>query len=133
MTRTKQKQWRQTNDYQCSNCRSVSNSQILCCKCGKGFRLNHNRASCRVCDATTHLECTALSRSERERERLKQGLRSWTYCNLSATMAFSSPDVTIVHAAFLDRYDWEPLDALSFDHRPILITIQLPTEKLWGG
>ena len=57
---------------QCHNCRSVPNSQILCCKCGNGFRLNHIRATCGVCDSTAHLECTALSR--REMECLKQGL-----------------------------------------------------------
>ena len=36
------------------------------------------------------------------------------------TRTFSSSDVTIVHSAFRDRYDWEPLDILSLDHRPIL-------------
>ena len=46
------------------------------------------------------------------------------------TDAFSSPDVTIVHAAFRDRYDWEPLDIQSSDQRPILI--HFPTEKLRG-
>ena len=40
---------------------------------------------------------------------------------------FSSPDPTIFHAAFRDRYDWEPHDTLSPDHRPIIITIHLPT------
>ena len=50
----------------------------------------------------------------------------------TATDAFSSPDGTIVHAALRDRYDWEPLDTLSSDHHPILITIHLPTEKLRG-
>ena len=49
-----------------------------------------------------------------------------------ATGAFSSPDVMIVHATFWDRYHWEPLDALSSDHRQILITIHLPSEKLKG-
>ena len=49
-----------------------------------------------------------------------------------ATDAFSSPDVTIVHAAFGDRYDLERLDTLSSDHRPILITIHHPTEKEKG-
>ena len=47
-----------------------------------------------------------------------------------ATGAFFLPDFTIVHATFRDRYDWEPLDTLSSDHCPILITIHLPTEKL---
>ena len=45
---------------------------------------------------------------------------------------FSSPDAMIVNAAFRDRYDGKLLDALSSDHRPILITIHLPTEKLRG-
>ena len=35
LTRMVQKKWRQANDNQCHNCRRVSNSQILCCKCGK--------------------------------------------------------------------------------------------------
>ena len=90
MTRTMQKQWRQTNIYQCPNCRSLPNSRILCCKCEKGFRLNHNRASSGVCDVTAHLKCTALSR--RERERLKGGLRSWSYCNIPATMTIQNSD-----------------------------------------
>ena len=34
-----------------------------------------------------------------------------------ATDVFSSPDATIIHDAFRDRYDWEPLDTLSADHR----------------
>ena len=50
-----------------------------------------------------------------------------------ATGDFSSPDAMIVHAAFQDRYDWEPLDTLSSDHRLILTTNHLPTEKLRGG
>ena len=37
MTRTMLKQCCQTNNYHCHNCRSVSNFQILCCQCGKGF------------------------------------------------------------------------------------------------
>ena len=48
------------------------------------------------------------------------------------TGAYSSSDVTIVHADFRDRYDWEPLDALSSDHRPIPITIHLATDELRG-
>ena len=44
--------WRQANDYQCPYCRSVHNSLILYCKCGEVFRLNHNRATCGICDAT---------------------------------------------------------------------------------
>ena len=47
-----------------------------------------------------------------------------------ATGAFSFADVAIVHVAFRDIYDWLPLDTLSSDHRPILITIHLPTEKI---
>ena len=70
INRTMQTQCCQTKDYQCPNCRSVPYSQNLCCKCGKGFRLNHSRATCGVCDATAHLECRALSR--RERESLKK-------------------------------------------------------------
>ena len=50
-----------------------------------------------------------------------------------ATGALSSPDATIVHAAFRDFYDWKPLDTLSSDHRQILIRIHLPTEKLRRG
>ena len=49
-----------------------------------------------------------------------------------ATDAFSSPDVTIVHAAFQDIYHWEPRDTLLSEHRPIRITIHLPTEKQRG-
>ena len=49
-----------------------------------------------------------------------------------ATGTFSSPDATIVHAAFRDRHGWEPLDTLSSDDRPILIKIHLPTEKMKG-
>ena len=49
-----------------------------------------------------------------------------------ASGAFSSPDVTIVHAALGDRYDCEPLHTLSSNHCPVLITIHLPTEKLTG-
>ena len=49
-----------------------------------------------------------------------------------ATGTFSSPDATIVHTAFQDRYYWEPLDTQSSDHHPILITIHLPKEKLRG-
>ena len=47
-----------------------------------------------------------------------------------ATGAFSSPDGTIINAAFRERYEWEPLDTLSSDHCPITITFHLPTEKL---
>ena len=56
-----------------------------------------------------------------------------------ATCDFSSPDVTIVHAAFRHRYDLEQLDTLSSDYRPILITIHHATElkgidgSLWIG
>ena len=50
-----------------------------------------------------------------------------------ATGAFSSPDVTIVHASFPDRYDWQPLDSLSSNHRPILIAFHLFTEKQRGA
>ena len=91
MTRTMQKQWCQANNYQCPNCRSVPDPQILWCKCGKGFRLNHNRATCGVCDATTHLECTALNR--RERERMKQCLRSWSCSNFPATKTMPNSDL----------------------------------------
>ena len=91
MTRTMPKQWRQTNDYQCPNCRTVPNSQILCCKCKKGFRLNHNRATCGVSNATAHLKCTVLSR--REREHMKQGLRSWSCYNQPATMTMQNSDL----------------------------------------
>ena len=48
--------------YQCPN------SQILCSKCRKSFRLNHNRTTCRVCDATEYLECTALNCIEKTPE-----------------------------------------------------------------
>ena len=61
------KQWCQTNDHQCLDCRSDANSQILCCKCGKGFRLYHNSANCGVGDVTAHLECTSMSNIMRER------------------------------------------------------------------
>ena len=84
MTRTMLEQWRQANDFQCPNCRSVPSCPIQCSKCKNGFRLNHNRATCGVCDATAHLECTAMGR--KERERLKQGLRSLSCCILPATM-----------------------------------------------
>ena len=50
-----------------------------------------------------------------------------------ATGVSSDTNVTIVHAAFRGRYDWEPPDTLSSDHRPILITIHLPSAKLMGG
>ena len=46
-----------------------------------------------------------------------------------ATGDFSFPEVI---ATFRDRYDWEPLDTLSSDHRPILITIHLVIQKLRG-
>ena len=62
ITKTMQIQWCQINNHQCPDCLSVSNSQILCCKCGKVFRLNHNRATCGVCDATASLACTTQSR-----------------------------------------------------------------------
>ena len=88
---TMQKQWFQTNGYQFPNCHSVNNSQILCFKCGKVFRLNHSRETCGVCDVTAHIECTALIR--RERERLNQGLRSWSCCDLPATMTMPNSDI----------------------------------------
>ena len=47
-----------------------------------------------------------------------------------ATGAFSSRDVTIVHAAFRERYDCEPLNTPSSDHRPTIVTTHLPTDKL---
>ena len=83
--------WPQTNTHQCQSCCSVPNSQILYCKCGKGFQLNHNRATWGVSDATAHLEWTALSR--RHRERLKQGLWSWSCCNLPETMTMPNSDL----------------------------------------
>ena len=49
---------------------------------------------------------------------------------IPATAAFYSPDAMINHAASQNRYDLEPLEILSSDHRPILFTIHLPTEKL---
>ena len=49
-----------------------------------------------------------------------------------STGALSSPDITIVHAAYKNRCYCEPLDILSSDHRPILIVIHLPTEKVSG-
>ena len=55
--------------------------------------LDHSRATSGVSDATVHLECTALSRRERERERLKQGQRSWSCCNLSTTMTMPNADL----------------------------------------
>ena len=56
-----QKKWCQANHHQCPNCRPVPYSQTLCGKCGKDCRINHNMATCGVCDATAHLKCTALS------------------------------------------------------------------------
>ena len=35
----------------------------------------------------------------------------------------STPDVTLHHARWAGRVDWEPQDALSSDHRPILIDV----------
>ena len=37
----------------------------------------------------------------------------------------SSPDVTLYHARWTGRGEWEPQDALSSDHRPILIDIAI--------
>ena len=91
MTTSMEKQGRQTNEYQCPNCRSAHNSQILCCKFRNGFRLNHNWATWEVCVATAHLECTALS--HRKRERLKGGIRTWSCCNLPATMTMQNLDL----------------------------------------
>ena len=91
MTRMMPKQWFRTNCHQCLNCCPVPNSQILCSKCGKVFRIYHKRATCGVCDVIMHLECTALSR--RERERLKGGLRSWSCCNLPATIIMPNSDL----------------------------------------
>ena len=105
MTRTMQRQWHQTNDHQCPNCRSVHNCQILCSKCGKGLRLNHNRETSGVCDATAHLECTDLSC--RQREGLKQGVRSWSCCNLLAMMIMSNSD--LLHPLHLpEMWSWVP-------------------------
>ena len=46
--------------------------------------------------------------------------------------AFTSTDGKIIHAAFRDRYDWDPIDTLSSNHRPIQIIIHLPTKKMRG-
>ena len=94
MTRTMEKERSQANDYQCPNCRSVHDSQILCCKCGQVFRLNHNKATCWVCDTIAtilHLKYIALSRTDGE--RLKGGLRSWSCCILLATMTMPNSDL----------------------------------------
>ena len=64
-------------------------SRMLCDKCRMGFR--HNRATCGVCDATSHLKCRALSR--RKRERLKRGLRSWSCCKQTVTMTMLNSDL----------------------------------------
>ena len=40
MTKAMLKQWHQAKDYQCPKCHPVPNSQILCCKRGKVFRLS---------------------------------------------------------------------------------------------
>ena len=94
ITRTMLEQWCQANNYQCPNCRSGPNSQILCCKCGKAYRLNHNRATCRVGNATVHLECTVQSRRERERTS-ETILWSWNCCNLPVTMTM--PNSYLLH------------------------------------
>ena len=73
MIRTVQKQWRQANDYQCptitilhydNNCRTVHNSQILCCK---SIRASDSITTGQpaVYNAKVHLKCTAVCRIER--------------------------------------------------------------------
>ena len=74
-----------------SKCRSVLNSKIQCCKCGKGFRLNHSKPVCGVCDTTAHAECIALSRIERE--LLKRGFRSLNCCKLPEAMTMPNQDL----------------------------------------
>ena len=65
---TLQEPMRHTNDNQCPNCRTVPISQILCCKCGKGVRLNHYRSTCGDCDATSQMHSPEPQR-ERTFER----------------------------------------------------------------
>ena len=49
-----------------------------------------------------------------------------------ATGSFFSPDVTVVHAALRDKYDWQPIYSLSSDHHPIILTLHLSAEKMTG-
>lgn len=47
-----------------------------------------------------------------------------------ATGSFSSPDITVAHETLMNKCDWTPCDFLASDHRPILITLDLPNERI---
>ena len=50
-----------------------------------------------------------------------------------ATGTLSSPDLTIVHETVADQCTWQPLDRLSSDHRPLLITLDLQSMQTMGS
>ena len=75
---------------QCPKCRSVPNSQILCCKSGNSFRLNHNREP--TVSAMPQRNSNAQPRAA-ERGCLIQGIRS--YSNLPAAMTM--PKSSLLH------------------------------------
>ena len=49
-----------------------------------------------------------------------------------ATGFFSIPDVTVVYAVLRNKYDWQLIDSLSCDDRPIIITLHLSAKKMTG-
>ena len=49
-----------------------------------------------------------------------------------STGGYSAPDVIVVHESPQKLCDWSPCDSLSFDHRSVTITANLPVEHLKG-
>ena len=50
-----------------------------------------------------------------------------THCNRNSGTE-SAPDVAIVHANRMDRFEWKTIDDLGSDHKPILITYEVQSK-----
>ena len=92
VSRTEAGQQRQANSYRCPRCNPATTAGAVCRRCGKGFRSNQNKLTCASCKSLSHFGCTAITRMERE--RVKQGTKSWFCCHRSPADDAVSPTPT---------------------------------------
>ena len=109
VSRAEMEQRRQTNSFRCQRCNQLPQTlPVLCNKCGRGFRFNQNRLTCGTCNLPTHLNCTELTRLERE--QVERGSKTWFCCHRPVEEDVESPPVVDVVRPAGNR-PTDPIDA----------------------
>ena len=95
LSRTVVERQRQNGSFKCPKC--IQSPPVESCrKCGRQFRLNQSKLLCGMCNLPSHLQCSELSRHERE--SVKRGITSFICCS-RATPNNSTDDTSTAPSA----------------------------------